>query len=884
MEDDAKISRDGNTDNEGTGNGSDTDHDQEQGGARLLQVTMAEADLETKEETVVANPEIAKGDTTKTAPGDSIGSAEDEYVLQPPSSVSNDKSLESQIERDFGELSEIERQQVYFDMRGEIFKAEPKTASGSSNTSLPSMEDASKAITAPISESDLETLNSELLRLLENPEEQQKNPFYQSILKTISSSGSDFYANTPTLRSKLLRAEHNNIKKAAKRTADFFSLLCELFGEKLLSRPIKLSDLSATERQLQRKGYQQLFRFRDQSECRKSSNQERDKNLEQKQELQGLDSGAGRRIAGSFDLCRCISTIEPATDDETSKTRVLLYLMQVASDDEETQTQGVVFIFMLALRAVLNSLPTSCPPATSSIPIKESQPPASSTSSLPRTESDNIFGNDSTSESDNNSDEQLLAQLQFSPPENTNRHNHTMTRVLVLSKVFRSGPLRVSSIHVCSPNRPELQQIKLDFLKSLSRHERVRTRFHNGTSMECSLSLNKVGIPTDRLPLKYDGTIKTEDHLQWVAIQEAKESAAKQKRTFDIVECPMNMDILSGRGQLVRSHPGNVSFRKDFIRARSSRYDMASNREEKNAIADEILEDISTLKRKFLKQHQGAGYWTELDKKTAKEKVMMAFREFRKSQRNQQQQQQLRKARSQPHLQQPAQHQLHQARPSMALSQSLPHSPVTQTASQQRRSQSRSPSQLHGQHRGHDVPQAQQQATEQLQQPSIHYQLYPPATGSVAGLPTESFHPPPHHLAGIPPPALPYYAPHPPIPPHHHPLGYGHPIPPHLLPPPHHRPYPPMVHDEHGNSRNIPAGASTGERPEAAVVATPMGYGMGTSPSPQVPPGPHSTLVGYQHHPHYYPTVGTLREIRGKDDMEGDDDANERRYKRYKTH
>jgi hypothetical protein len=64
--------------------------------------------------------------------------------------------------------------------------------------------------------------------------------------------------------------------------------------------------------------------------------------------------------------------------------------------------------------------------------------------------------------------------------------------------------------------------------------------------MECSLSLNKVGIPTDRLPLKYDGTIKTEDHLQWIAIQEAKELAAKLKRPFNIVECPMNMDILSG--------------------------------------------------------------------------------------------------------------------------------------------------------------------------------------------------------------------------------------------------------------------------------------------------------------------------------------------------
>ena len=64
--------------------------------------------------------------------------------------------------------------------------------------------------------------------------------------------------------------------------------------------------------------------------------------------------------------------------------------------------------------------------------------------------------------------------------------------------------------------------------------------------MECSISLNRAGIPTDRLPLKYDGTIKTEDHLQWIAIQEAKESAVQQSRTFDVVECPMNMDILSG--------------------------------------------------------------------------------------------------------------------------------------------------------------------------------------------------------------------------------------------------------------------------------------------------------------------------------------------------
>jgi hypothetical protein len=107
---------------------------------------------------------------------------------------------------------------------------------------------------------------------------------------------------------------------------------------------------------------------------------------------------------------------------------------------------------------------------------------------------------------------------------------------------------------------------------------------------------------------------------------------------------------------LVRSHPGNVSFRTDFIRARSVRYDRAANREQKNAIALEILDDIANLRRRFLKQHSGAGYWTELDTKTAKEKVMMAFREFRKSQRNQQQQhtqqEAQQKAQQQRHLEQ----------------------------------------------------------------------------------------------------------------------------------------------------------------------------------------------------------------------------------------
>lgn len=520
--------------------------------------------------------------------------------------------------------------------------------------------------------------------------------------------------------------------------------------------------------------------------------------------------------------------------------------MQVASDDEETQTQGIVFIFMLALRAAASALQAAlpAPPTTSSsttLPEASQTVSTNSNASLPRSESDNIFGHDSNSESDHHSDDHILAQMQFSPHENTHKHNHTISRVKVLSKIFRCGPLRVSAIHVCSPDRTELKQIKLDFLKTLSRHERVRTRFHNGTSMECSLSLNSAGIPTDRLPLKYDGTIKTEDHLQWIAIQEAKESSARNQRAFDIVECPMNMDILSGRGQLVRSHPGNVSFRKDFIRARSVRYDMASNREEKNAIADEILEDIATLKRKFLKQHQGAGYWTELDKKTAKEKVMMAFREFRKSQRNQTQMRKVRSSQSLPSPSRP------QQRPSVTMSHTLPHSPMA-----------RSPS----------IPSSAEALAQSQEQPAaspgIHYQMYPPPppAGSVPAVaPAEMY----HHPGLLPPP--PFYA-HPSIPPPPHPhMAYGHPppIPPHLMPPQQY--YPPTPSQE--DPANSAASAS-----EAAAAPVPMGYPLQPGAPQMHPPigfTPVQPFPPYSHANYYDASGGNAS---------GGDD--ERRYKRHK--
>lgn len=73
--------------------------------------------------------------------------------------------------------------------------------------------------------------------------------------------------------------------------------------------------------------------------------------------------------------------------------------------------------------------------------------------------------------------------------------------------------------------------------------------------MECSSALNGFGIPTDRLPLKYDGSIKLDDHLQWIAVREAKEEAHRQGKAFDVIECPLNMDILAGEWKIWGEQP-----------------------------------------------------------------------------------------------------------------------------------------------------------------------------------------------------------------------------------------------------------------------------------------------------------------------------------------
>lgn len=134
------------------------------------------------------------------------------------------------------------------------------------------------------------------------------------------------YVNDVDFRLRFLRTRLFDAKKSASKLVAFLDMVCYLFGEYALQRPIRLSDFSESEMQVVRTGNLQLLPFRDRS---------------------------GRRI---------ITGVEGLAIqfDQKIRFKILYYLMWVAGQDVETQSKGIVVIIWpvpeIALRHFKNDL------------------------------------------------------------------------------------------------------------------------------------------------------------------------------------------------------------------------------------------------------------------------------------------------------------------------------------------------------------------------------------------------------------------------------------------------------------------------------------------------------------------------------------------------
>lgn len=139
------------------------------------------------------------------------------------------------------------------------------------------------------------------------------------------------------------------------------------------------------------------------------------------------------------------------------------------------------------------------------------------------------------------------------------------------------------------------------------------------------------GIPSDQLPIKNSGAIKTQNHKKWIAFREMKDREIKEQGESFVggTFCPSTKDVLAIGGMHFYKFPGNCRYR-EILESNLESYDNADNVQEKIRITNDVLLSIEASGGRFLVRDK-KGWWAPANEQTARIKVSNAFRDVRKS-------------------------------------------------------------------------------------------------------------------------------------------------------------------------------------------------------------------------------------------------------------
>ena len=131
------------------------------------------------------------------------------------------------------------------------------------------------------------------------------------------------------------------------------------------------------------------------------------------------------------------------------------------------------------------------------------------------------------------------------------------------------------------------------------------------------------GIPITEnvFPVSPEGIPTTDNHTMWL------EQRAKSNYPPVNVVIPRPHDVLLGRDRTAQVHGGNVKYRQ-LLEENAERYNSAS-KTDKTAVAMDIVDKVKGSGGRFLKHENGV--WEDVDDRTARVKVTMAFRSKRRT-------------------------------------------------------------------------------------------------------------------------------------------------------------------------------------------------------------------------------------------------------------
>jgi len=204
-------------------------------------------------------------------------------------------------------------------------------------------------------------------------------------------------------------------------------------------------------------------------------------------------------------------------------------------------------------------------------------------------------------------------------------------------------PIRMSAVHVCTPDTPFYRIARSMFAISFGRDHLSRMRFHIGQPIENRYALESHGISMDQMPITWTGKLKQQYVKQWMRVREVLEEgdssssdvskANASHHTKQIVECPQLSDVIFRQGTDVMHHPGNVMFRSRIQALYEEAKTQTMSRTTKT-MAIALIQEIRSNKGRVLIWHQSKdkGTWTELtDKEQIYNKIENMVRSFKYS-------------------------------------------------------------------------------------------------------------------------------------------------------------------------------------------------------------------------------------------------------------
>jgi len=434
-----------------------------------------------------------------------------------------------------------------------------------------------------------------------------------------SMNNSSCYVKSQNFQLAFLRCEFFDAKLAAIRMTKYLELVCDLFGEEALQRPLRVDDFQSKEEiDVLNAGHQQLLPFRDRSGRRV------------------LFMYGDMNLPSSSLMARSVLSKGPAM-------KVLLYLWSVLIEDADAQRKGLVVIFWPRYNDY-STTDTDFQQDTKPSPVRKNN---RKKKGIPK----RIIRKPRKSNQGTDHDTRQLSTL---VPDIDSRSTGI--------RFFEAVPVRFCAIHVCMPDVPFLKMIRYIVLLIVGEN-RTRIKTHQGVGMEIVYALMGYGIPVDTLPFdEITQTLKTKNSASFLKVRrkieaeysnlhncnnpssgtltesnssDASISSEASSRSI-MIECPSLHDVIFRSGKSYMSHPGNMMFR-GLIEHHIFEHNIATQDRKKN-LTWQVIEEVEMKGGRFLEYNRSLGTWTELtDRAAVRHKIATYFKEFRRKVKAQQQ-------------------------------------------------------------------------------------------------------------------------------------------------------------------------------------------------------------------------------------------------------